>query len=115
MPSTSEEAVAFCVYVIRLRTEALKKRRIADANPGHLPYKPCVYVGSTSLTPEERYAKHLDPASKVGSRIVREYHIRLHDRLTKKQPTFATRKEAEEHERRLAERLREKGYAVWSK
>ena len=105
----------YCVYVIRLRKEILTHKKFRDANPGHRPDKPCVYVGSTSRTPEERYQRHIDPASKVGSRWVKQYHIQLHKRLTDKQPKFATREEAEVHEQVLSARLRRKGYAVWSR
>lgn len=101
------------VYVIRLRTEVLEVKKVADENPNHLAYKPCVYVGSTALTPEERYQKHL--TGKAGSKWVKRYHISLHKRITEKQPTFSTRPEAVAHEQALAERLRRKGYAVWSR
>ena len=100
------------VYVIRLRVAVLERRRFAAANPGHLSHKPCVYVGSTALTPEFRYEKHL--TAKSGSRLVKAFHISLHKRLTARQPTFATREEAVAHEGRLADRLRRRGYAVWA-
>lgn len=103
----------YCVYVIRLKTEALQERRFASANPGHIAYKPCVYVGSTALTPELRYERHL--TGKTGSKWVKLYHLKLHQKLTDKQPTFVTRAEAEAHEMALAERLRRRGYAVWAK
>ena len=100
------------VYVIRLKTESLQKKKMMKATPGHLPHKPCVYVGSTWHSPETRYLKHL--TTKTGSQMVKEFHLSLHKRLTAKQPVFATRIEAETHEQWLAERLRQKGYAVWS-
>lgn len=104
----------YSVYVIRLRVEILAHARVRRANPGHVPGTPCVYVGSTHLTPEARYARHLDPTSKVGSRWVRRYSLRLHTGLTSRQPRFATRAEAEAHECHVAEMLRARGYAVCS-
>ena len=103
----------FCVYVIRLRVAVLNVRRFARENPGHIAYKPCVYVGSTGLTPEQRLVRHL--TAKTGSRFVKLYCIGLHKRLTERQPIFMTRAEAEAHEKALSERLRRKGYAVWSR
>ena len=82
------------------------------ANPGHLPHKPCVYVGSTWHSPATGYQKH--STTKTGSKMVKEFHLSMHKRLTAKQPDFATRDEAETHEQSLAERVRRKGYAVWS-
>jgi hypothetical protein len=102
----------YSVYVIRLRVEVLSERRVAKVNPDHVPYKPCVYVGSTAHSPEIRCIKHL--TTKIGSKIVKKYHIKLHKKLTAKQPTFATRLEAETHEYALSLRLRKRGYATWS-
>lgn len=103
----------FHVYVIRLKQEAVTTSRFIKANPNHDPAKPCVYVGSTALTPAERYQKHL--TAKSGSCIVRMWHDRLDERRTAKQPVFETRKAAEAYEAALAQRLRKKGYAVWSR
>ena len=103
----------FYVYVIRLRNAVLDERRFARENPNHVAYKPCVYVGSSALVPEHRYQQHL--TGKAGSRWVKEYHIGIHKRLTERQPTFSSRVEAQTHEKALAERLRRKGYAVWSR
>lgn len=103
----------FRVYVIRLKVAVLKNRRFANENPGHVHYKPCVYVGSTALTPEKRLQSHL--TGKKGSKWVKEYQIGIHRRLTDRQPIFLTRPEAEAHEQALAERLQRRGYAVWSR
>lgn len=103
------------VYVIRLKPGVLKKRRFARENPGYIQGKPCVYVGSTHLTPEQRYARHIDPSSTKGNRYVREFHDGLSKRLNARQPPCATREEAERREKQLAERLRRKGYAVWQR
>lgn len=45
------------------------------ANPGRDPQKPCVYVGMSGLSPEERFANH-----KTGIKaayVVKRYGIRL--------------------------------------
>lgn len=104
--------ISYRVYVIRLKTSVLEVGKFARKNPDHIAYKPCVYVGSTALTPEQRFDRHLN--AKSGSKLVKKYHISLHKRLTQRQPTFSTRPEAEAHEMLLAERLRRHGYAVWS-
>ena len=104
--------VSYSVYVIRLRTSVLEVGKFARKNPNHTTLKPCVYVGSTALTPEQRFERHL--TAKSGSKLVKKYHISLHKRLTQRQPTFGSREQAEAHEQLLAERLRRRGYAVWS-
>ena len=42
------------LYVIELRREVLGEVRFAARNPNHRVDKPCVYVGQTARTPEER-------------------------------------------------------------
>jgi predicted GIY-YIG superfamily endonuclease len=107
------EQRTFRVYVIELRPEVLEKRRVADENADRREDKPCVYVGQTAKSPEERFAQHL--AGKRSSRIVREYGVQLKPRLYRNVGPFGTRAEAEAAEKRLAEKLRRRGYAVWSR
>ena len=99
------------VYVIELRREVLESSRFRLKNPDHRPDKPCVYVGQTARSPEERFEQHL-----AGIRVnayARDYGFRLKPRLFKYLQGYTTRREAEQAERRLAERLRRRGYAVW--
>lgn len=98
------------VYVIRLDDAVLKVRRFALANPGHVPGKPCVYVGMTGLTPEERFANHkagvrsCGIVKRFGEHLMPGYYVTLNpmpfDKATKM-------------EKRLAEELRRNGFAVW--
>lgn len=99
-----------CVYVIRLDTKVLTRKAFAKANPGHDPRKPCVYVGSTGLTPEERFANH-KRRYKAG-RFVPEFGVELMPKRYQHIPRMP-REEAEKKERELALRLRRRGYAVW--
>jgi hypothetical protein len=46
------------VYVVLLDPAAARLRAVRAANPGRDPKKPCVYVGMTGLTPEERFLNH---------------------------------------------------------
>lgn len=72
--------------------------------------KPCVYVGCTGLTPEERFARH--KAGIRASTYVRKYGVRLLPRLyayANPMPYEAAR----EMEVELAIALQAEGYAVW--
>ena len=104
--------MTFSVYAIRLKAAALHVNKFAKANPDHVPHKPCVYVGSTALTPEQRYQRHL--TGKTGSKWVKDFHQSIHKTLTNKQPKYTTRRDAEFAEFVLAVKLRRKGYAVWT-
>jgi hypothetical protein len=46
------------VYVVLLDPAAGRLRAVRAANPRRDPKKPCVYVGMTGLTPEERFTNH---------------------------------------------------------
>ena len=104
--------MAYSVYVIELRREVLEKKKVAGRNEARRADKPCVYVGQTARTPEERFAQHLGGAR--SSRIVHEFGVRLRPRLYANVGPFETRAESEEAETKLAEKLRRRGYAVWS-
>ena len=102
----------YSVYVIELRSDVMEKRTFAGKNADRREDKPCVYVGQTAKTPEERFAQHL--AGMRSSRIVKEYGVRLRPRLYANVGPFETRAESERAEAKLAEKLRRRGYAVWS-
>jgi hypothetical protein len=99
------------VYVIELDKAVMNVRRFKKANPNHNPAMPCVYVGQTARTPEERLRQHL--LGECSNAFVKRYGKELKPRLYEKHNTVATRTEAEAKEQWLAERLRFKGYGVW--
>ena len=109
----AKEPRAYRVYVIELHPDVMGRKRVADENAGRREDKPCVYVGQTARTPEERFAQH--KGGKRSSRIVREHGVKLRPKLYRNWGPYATRAEAEAAERRLAEKLRRRGYAVWSR
>ncbi|HYG33902.1 MAG TPA: hypothetical protein VEC99_03910 [Clostridia bacterium] len=97
------------VYVVLLDPAAAKIRRVRAENPNSDPAKPCVYVGMTGLSPEERFDNH-----KTGIKaawIVKRYGIRLlpeHYAHLNPMPYEA----AVQMEKDLAEDLRKAGYTV---
>jgi hypothetical protein len=69
-----------------------------------------VYVGSSGLSPEERFQRHKNGIG--ANRFAREFGLYLMKRAYQKYPP-QTWPEILETEKDLAERLRKKGYAVW--
>jgi hypothetical protein len=100
------------VYVVRLSGRLASSGRFMQRNPGYRPGKPLVYVGSTGRTPEDRFEAHLHGPRRYN-RYVRMYGRRLFPWAYRDLPTFATREAAEAAERRRAEELRARGWAVW--
>jgi hypothetical protein len=98
------------VYVIELDPAVLNLARFRRANPGRDMLKPCVYVGMTGLTPEQRFAKH--KAGVRANSYVQRFGLRLLPTLyayANPMPYEAAR----DMEVELAIGLREQGYAVW--
>jgi len=97
------------VYVVLL-DPAVGKTRIARATKRKSdPKKPCVYVGMTGLTPEERFENH--KAGIKDAWVVKRYGIRLLPELyahLNPMPFEA----AVQMEMDLAEDLRRDGYTI---
>ncbi len=106
------------VYVVeldrRIWTDSWKFRQ---ANPHFKGLRECLYVGMSSLTPKARLNKHLNGARskrgvKISSWVVERYGRYLRPSLYAHLNPL-TLGDARSLERRLAERLRRQGYAVW--
>lgn len=97
------------VYVVLLDCGVLKLRKIRETNPHRDERKPCVYVGMTGLTPEERFANHKQGLK--AARLVKHYGIRLLPELYEvfNPMPFAV---AVQMEKELAADLRAQGYTV---
>jgi hypothetical protein len=102
-----EAAFHHHVYVVLLEDSAGKL--LKRANPRRHPSKPCVYVGMTGLSPEERFANHRKGIKAAG--IVRRFGIRLLPELFEHLNPMPF-EAAATMEKDLAEDLRRQGYAV---
>ena len=97
------------VYVVLLAPAAARLRAVRKTNPNRDPQKPCIYVGMSGLTPEERFQKHTKGIKAAG--VVRRYGLRLLPELfacLNPMPFEA----AAQMEVDLAEDLRSQGYTV---
>ena len=70
-----ESAFHHNVYVVLLKPDVARLRKVQRENPLRREEKPCVYVGMTGLTPEERFANH--KAGIKGAYVVKRYGVRL--------------------------------------
>ena len=100
----------YSVYVIELDPAVLNIARFRNSNPDRDMTRPCVYVGMTGLSPEQRFAKH--KAGIRANRYVERFGLRLLPGLyayANPMPYDGAR----DMEVELAIALREQGYAVW--
>jgi hypothetical protein len=97
------------VYVVLLDPDVGRVRKVPAVKPKRDPKKPCVYVGMTGLSPEDRFANH--KAGTKAAWVVKRYGLRLLPELyahLNPMPFAAVA----EMERDLAEDLRRAGYTV---
>lgn len=98
------------VYVVELSREVLYEPKFRKANPDYNPARPCVYVGMTGLTPDQRLDKH--KAGIQANKYVRRYGLRLMPELYAVFNPMPYRG-AQDMEVELAIALKEQGYGVW--
>jgi hypothetical protein len=100
------------LYVVELKSQVFSwERKFLEANLGYIPgAKPCVYVGMTGLTPEERLQDHR--SGNHSARFVKKYGVRLLPELYKHFNPMPYELAAV-MEGELARQLREQGYGVW--
>jgi hypothetical protein len=84
-------------------------RKVRADNPNRNPKRPCIYVGMTGLTPEDRFANH--KAGVKSSSLVKRYGIRLLPELYEHLNPMPY-EVAAQMEKDLAEDLRRAGYTV---
>ena len=97
------------VYVVLLGSAAASLAELRRTNPARDPAKPCVYVGMTGLSPEERFANHKNGIK--AAKVVQKHGVRLLPQLFElfnPMPFEA----AVAMEQDLAEDLRRQGYTV---
>ena len=99
------------LYVIQLDPLVRKdSRAFRKKNPNYKANKHCLYVGTTVLTPKERFAQH-----KTGirsNRYAKKYGLRLLPELYRDQPILTANNYVKE-EKAYAEALRIQGHAAW--
>ena len=100
--TTKSFSRTYCVYVIELSRDCLRK--------------PCafapLYVGQTAHTPEHRFEQH-QAGGKLAAPKAHRYGVRLRYDLMKGFAPCATREEAEQMEKVVAEALEKRGHRVF--
>ena len=107
--SNSASAHHHSVYVVLLAPAAGRSAQLRRANPQRDPAKPCIYVGMTGLTPEERFTNHKNGVKAAA--IVQRHGVSLLPELFEvfNPMPFDVAVAMEEE---LAEDLRRQGYTV---
>lgn len=118
MPRIATKRLTHNVYVVELDQKVwTADRKFREANPTYKGIRPCLYVGMTSNSPQDRFKKHITgyrnkKGYKISSKYVERYGKFLRPSLYL---TFnpMTKAEATKMEEDLANSLKKRGYAVW--
>jgi hypothetical protein len=108
----SDRAFRRVLYLIELDQRVASEPSFRAANPNYIPGMPCFYVGSTSLTPQERFEQHTS-GRKNASRIAFLFGRKLRMDLVSSSGTTLPRAWALKAEARLARELRAKHCGAW--
>lgn len=106
-----KKKTVYSLYVIELDKDVLNSKIFREMNPDYIDDYPCVYVGQTAKSPDDRFDQH--KAGIKANRYAKKYGLSLRYKLFEKYNPIPTRKEAEYKEALLGEHLRKRGFAVW--
>ena len=107
--ASGESSFHHYVYVVLLAPAAGRLRKVLRENPKRDPAKPCVYVGMTGLTPDERLINHKSGVKSAW--VVERYGVRLLPELYEHLNPMPF-EAAAQMEQDLAMDLRSQGYTV---
>jgi hypothetical protein len=107
----TKKSPSYHVYVVLLNSDVWdNEKKFREENPNAVPGNPCLYVGQTGKTPEERFQDHLNGYK--SSKYVRKYGQRLALEFLERDNPM-TYEESVIEESRLGQSLRDLGYATW--
>lgn len=101
----------YFVYVIELDPKVAEKRKFRAENPKYIFGSKCFYVGQSARKPPIRFEQHKEGYK--SNTYAKVFGIKLRPDLYEKYNPIPTRKDAEEIEEMLGEKLRSQGFGVW--
>ena len=101
----------YYLYVIELDKDVGKSAKFRKQNPNFRIGSRCFYVGQSARAPMLRLKQHKEGYK--SNIFARRFGIKLVPELYEKYNPIPTRKDAEELEEYLANKLRKERYGVW--
>ena len=103
--------MAYYLYVIELDKEVAKSAKFRKQSPYFLFGNRCFYVGQSAKAPMLRFKQHKEGYK--SNTYARRFGLRLVPKFYEKYNPIPTRKDAEELEEYVANKLRKERYGVW--
>lgn len=110
------------VYAFELTRGVLEEDSFNKANPTYEESKPLLYIGETSKAVLDRYNEHTNINSRLAARFMKKYGVRNFNKAnwtpniykeTKINPENKNDFNSKYYERKIALKLRAKGFGVW--
>lgn len=101
------------VYVLQLKSSVWTQAKYRKQNPGAIKFKKFLYVGYTYHSVQERVNVHL-AGGRLSNKSVRDHFEKIrNDLVPELHDSFTMTVIAKIAEKKLAQRLRKKGFAVY--
>ena len=101
----------YYIYVIELEKSVGKSIKFRKQSPNFIFGNRCFYVGQSAKPPEVRFRQHKEGYK--SNTFARRFGLNLVPEFYEKYNPIPTRKDAEELEKYLAEKLRKERFGVW--
>ncbi len=104
--------MSYYIYVIELDKKVGKIKKVRNKNPEYLDGNRCFYVVQSARAPLLRFKQHKEGYK--SNSFAKKFGLKLIPNFYQKYNPIPTRKDAEELEKYLTSKLRDKRYGVWS-
>ena len=101
----------YYIYIIQLDKSVGTIKKFRKENSHFLLGSQCFYVGQSARSPEVRFKQHKNGYK--ANRYAKKYGLKLVPQLYEKYNPIPSRKDAEELEEYIAQKLRKQGFGVW--
>ena len=104
--------MSYYIYVIELDKKVGKIEKFRNKNPEYVYGNRCFYVGQSARAPLLRFKQHKEGYN--SNSFAKKFGLKLIPNFYQKYNPIPTRKDAEELEKYLTSKLRDRRYGVWS-
>lgn len=101
----------YFIYVIELDKKVAILKKFKKQNPNYKYNSRCFYVGQSAKAPLLRFKQHKEGYK--SNSFVKRFGLNLVPEFYEKYNPIPTRKDAEELEKYVSEKLRLSGFGVW--
>lgn len=103
--------MSYYLYIIELDKKVAKSKKFRKQNPHYILGSRCFYVGQSAKAPLLRFKQHKEGYK--SNSFVKRFGLNLVPEFYDKYNPIPSRKDAENLEKYIAEKLKISGYGTW--